>query len=252
MIPFDREFARAARRSSSTTCWSGGSAPAGVGGRELPLRPPGRRATPAAARAASSRRAWRRWSRSRARSSPPATSAASWRPATWSTAAAFLGGPFRLAGPVVEGDRRGRELGIPTANLVPDDALRGARATASTPAAGARPPRGRQRRRAPHLRDRSRPADRGLPARLRRRPLRPRAAVEFLARLRGERRFEARGRARRADARATSQARGRRVSRLLLRFRADDAHRRAQAELVSKLRPGRRRHRLAPRCRSRC
>jgi riboflavin kinase/FMN adenylyltransferase len=36
-------------------------------------------------------------------------------------AADFLGGPFLLEGEVVEGDRRGRELGVPTANLVPDD-----------------------------------------------------------------------------------------------------------------------------------
>ena len=38
-------------------------------------------------------------------------------------AAGFLGAPFQMRGPVVEGDRRGRELGFPTANLVPDDAL---------------------------------------------------------------------------------------------------------------------------------
>ena len=38
-------------------------------------------------------------------------------------AARFLGAPFELRGPVVAGDRRGRELGYPTANLVPDDAL---------------------------------------------------------------------------------------------------------------------------------
>ena len=35
----------------------------------------------------------------------------------------FLGGPFLFEGEVVEGDQRGRELGFPTANLVPDDAL---------------------------------------------------------------------------------------------------------------------------------
>jgi riboflavin kinase / FMN adenylyltransferase len=34
-----------------------------------------------------------------------------------------LGAPFMLEGRVVEGDRRGRELGFPTANLVPDDRL---------------------------------------------------------------------------------------------------------------------------------
>jgi riboflavin kinase/FMN adenylyltransferase len=36
-------------------------------------------------------------------------------------AAEFLGGPFLLQGEVVKGDRRGRELGVPTANVVPDD-----------------------------------------------------------------------------------------------------------------------------------
>ena len=34
----------------------------------------------------------------------------------------FLGEPFLFEGEVVVGDRRGRELGVPTANLVPDDA----------------------------------------------------------------------------------------------------------------------------------
>jgi riboflavin kinase/FMN adenylyltransferase len=36
-------------------------------------------------------------------------------------AAQFLGGPFLFEGEVVAGDRRGRELGMPTANLVPDE-----------------------------------------------------------------------------------------------------------------------------------
>jgi riboflavin kinase/FMN adenylyltransferase len=35
----------------------------------------------------------------------------------------FLGSPFQLRGTVVRGDQRGRELGYPTANLVPDNAL---------------------------------------------------------------------------------------------------------------------------------
>src|SRR4051794_37602322 len=39
-----------------------------------------------------------------------------------SQAAEFLGEPFLFEGEVVIGDRRGRELGVPTANLVPDDA----------------------------------------------------------------------------------------------------------------------------------
>src|SRR5918995_4339439 len=37
-------------------------------------------------------------------------------------AAEFLGEPFLFEGEVVPGDKRGRELGMPTANLVPDDA----------------------------------------------------------------------------------------------------------------------------------
>jgi riboflavin kinase/FMN adenylyltransferase len=35
----------------------------------------------------------------------------------------FLGASFQLRGEVVEGDQRGRELGFPTANLIPDEAL---------------------------------------------------------------------------------------------------------------------------------
>jgi riboflavin kinase/FMN adenylyltransferase len=39
------------------------------------------------------------------------------------TAARFLGSPFQMRGEVVTGDRRGRTLGFPTANIVPDEAL---------------------------------------------------------------------------------------------------------------------------------
>ncbi len=38
-------------------------------------------------------------------------------------AAHFLGAPFQLSGVVVPGDQRGRTLGYPTANIVPDEAL---------------------------------------------------------------------------------------------------------------------------------
>jgi riboflavin kinase/FMN adenylyltransferase len=38
-------------------------------------------------------------------------------------AARFLGAPFALRGEVVPGDKRGRTLGFPTANLVPDEHL---------------------------------------------------------------------------------------------------------------------------------
>jgi riboflavin kinase/FMN adenylyltransferase len=39
------------------------------------------------------------------------------------TAARLLGAPFQIRGEVVSGDRRGRELGFPTANVIPDEAL---------------------------------------------------------------------------------------------------------------------------------
>jgi riboflavin kinase/FMN adenylyltransferase len=38
-------------------------------------------------------------------------------------AARFLGAPYQVSGEVVHGDERGRTLGFPTANLVPDDGL---------------------------------------------------------------------------------------------------------------------------------
>jgi riboflavin kinase / FMN adenylyltransferase len=39
------------------------------------------------------------------------------------TAARFLGAPFTMRGPIVHGDKRGRTLGFPTANLVPEPQL---------------------------------------------------------------------------------------------------------------------------------
>ncbi len=38
-------------------------------------------------------------------------------------AARFLGAPFQMRGEVIHGDHRGRQLGFPTANIVPDDHL---------------------------------------------------------------------------------------------------------------------------------
>ncbi|HEY1688331.1 MAG TPA: bifunctional riboflavin kinase/FAD synthetase [Solirubrobacteraceae bacterium] len=40
-----------------------------------------------------------------------------------SLATHFLGAPFELRGEVAHGDQRGRELGFPTANLIPDERL---------------------------------------------------------------------------------------------------------------------------------
>jgi riboflavin kinase/FMN adenylyltransferase len=104
-------------------------------------------------------------------------------------AARFLGAPFQLRGEVVEGDRRGRTLGFPTANIVPDEALvcpghgvYAARADGACAAVsvGVRPTFGTGRAVLveAYLIDR----DVDLYGR--------RLAVEFVQRLRGERRFE--------------------------------------------------------------
>ena len=65
-------------------------------------------------------------------------------------AMAFLGGPFLFEGEVMHGDKRGRELGMPTANLVPDDRFV-CPGHGGTPPGPANTPRS-QRRRSSHLR----------------------------------------------------------------------------------------------------
>ena len=99
-----------------------------------------------------------------------------------------LGAPFLLEGEVVEGDERGATLGFPTANIVPDDdfVVPGPRRLRRV---RERAPGGGQRRRSTDLRDRARAAGRGVPDRLRRRPLRADPADRVHRRLRGEKRF---------------------------------------------------------------
>ncbi len=127
-----------------------------------------------------------------------------------------LGAPFMVEGRVVEGDQRGRELGFPTANLVPDDRLvvpgprrlRGLRQRA---------PGGGQRRDTADLRDGQGPADRVVFDGLRRRPLRPEPACrlrqppargEAISERRGPGRADAQRRCRRArDLREVRRAR---------------------------------------------
>jgi riboflavin kinase/FMN adenylyltransferase len=105
-------------------------------------------------------------------------------------AARMLGAPFQLRGEVVRGDGRGRELGFPTANLVPDNSLvypgHGvyvARADGACAAVnvGVRPTFGTGRAVLveAHVLDQE---DLDMYGRILR--------VDFLARLRGERRFE--------------------------------------------------------------
>ena len=124
VIPFDRASPpRAPRRSSTTSC-SAGSGPRTS-----------------------------RWGRTSASGTAPAATPRCWPPMTRFTtrvvrlveadgeivssshirglvlagdvaaAARFLGAPFMLRGEVVTGDQRGRTLGFPTANLVPDEHL---------------------------------------------------------------------------------------------------------------------------------
>ena len=101
----------------------------------------------------------------------------------------MLGSPFQLRGEVVEGDKRGRTLGFPTANIVPDEALvcpghgvYAARADGACAAVsvGVRPTFGTGRAVLveAYLLDR----DVDLYGQL--------LTVEFIARLRGERRFD--------------------------------------------------------------
>ena len=75
------------------------------------------------ARAASSRPASCRWWRSTARPSPRPGSGPWSPPATWRGARRCLGRRSCSRARVVSGDKRGRDLGFPTANVVPDDSL---------------------------------------------------------------------------------------------------------------------------------
>jgi riboflavin kinase/FMN adenylyltransferase len=101
----------------------------------------------------------------------------------------FLGSPFKLRGEVVSGDRRGRELGFPTANIVPNEALvcpghgvYAARADGDCAAVsvGVRPTFGTGRA----LLVEAYVLDRDLDV------YGQTLTIEFVARLRGERRFE--------------------------------------------------------------
>ena len=182
MIPFDaRRSPRAARRSSSTTCSSARSAPRTSRSGRTSASATRRQGDAAAA--APPTRASRRACVPLLEVDGEIVSSSHIRGLVLGRRRAdadrLLGAPFQLGGEVAHGDKRGRELGFPTANLVPDDGARRARPRRlRLPRAHGRR-RGRaarQRRRAPDVRDRPRRADRGLPARLRRRPLRPAAA----------------------------------------------------------------------------
>ena len=125
VIPFDHDFAqrsaervhrRSARRRAAARRRSRSGRTSASGTAQGDPRAAGRR------RRASRQSCSRCW-RSTARSSPPATSAVSCGRRGRTRPPACSASPFQLRGEVVHGDERGRELGFPTANLVPDEAL---------------------------------------------------------------------------------------------------------------------------------
>ena len=136
VLDFGRSGPSSHRRSSSRRCWPAGCAP----------EPSSWVRTSASVTAPpatwSSSPTWVAGTASRPSPCPPPamtvsagprrSSATGSRPATW-PAADVLGRPFRVEGAVVRGDRRGRALGYPTANLpVPPGAP--SPPTGSTPA----------------------------------------------------------------------------------------------------------------------
>ena len=143
----------------------------GLGRRELPLRSQGARATrDARRRATSSRPASCRWSRSTARRCPRPGSAPWSRPARSTRRRRCLGAPFMIEGrwwratsAAARSASRPRTSFPTTPGRARARRLRRVRQRA---------PGGGQRRRAADVRDRARAADRGVPDRLRGRPLR--------------------------------------------------------------------------------
>jgi len=126
----------------------------------------------------------------------------------------LLGAPFRLRGEVVDGDRRGRTLGFPTANVIPNDLL-------ACPGHGVYACVVGERLAAVNVGVRPRAARRGLPARLRWRSVRrgpddrvPSAVARRVAVRLGASAHRPDAPRRRADARAAQRVR--RAGRALL------------------------------------
>ena len=166
-------------------------------------------------------------------------------------AAEFLGGPFLFEGEVVTGDRRGRELGMPTANIVPDDAFvcpgHGVYAAWAHgyPAAvnvGVRPTfeTGRGLLVEAHLI--------GFDGDLYGETLR----IAFLERMRGEKRFDSVDELVEQMQRDVDAGAGDLVERRLLRFPADDADRRTRSARSSPSTAAATPTPAPPRSRSRC
>ena len=182
-------------------------------GGELPLRPPraGRHRAAGGRRPLRDARRPAAGGRGRGRQLEPHPRAAARRRGR-RTPTGCSARPFTVDGPVAHGDARGRTLGFPTANLVPVDGYVAARARRlRVPGPGRRRDvarRRRERRRAPAVRHGPRRARRGLPHRLRRRPLRAAAAAGVPAPPARRAALRERRRARGADGPRRRRARG--------------------------------------------
>ena len=177
-------------------------------GRVVPLRPRGAAAISALLERLGFAHASRAARRGRLVDADPRSSLADGRRPRRRRAARPAG---RGRGHVVSGDARGGTLGFPTANLRTEPTLL-VPALRHLRRRGARPPRRDLDRRQPALRRRRAP-DRGVPARLRRRPLRPAARRRALG---AAPRRGGRSRARRSwsrRSRATSRRRAPRPAR---------------------------------------
>ena len=124
VIPFDQEFAqRSAEEFIEDVLVEQARRRAGLGRRELPLRRQGQRRPRHAGRARGVRDAGGAAGRDRRRDVSSTRIRALVAAGDMEGARHCLGAPFMVEGEVVSGDQRGRELGFPTANIVPDDRL---------------------------------------------------------------------------------------------------------------------------------
>ena len=124
VIPFDASSQRCRPRISSRRYWSSSSVPSGSRSVRTSASAPGREGDPEmlAARPEFETRvgaAGRGRRRDRLLYPDPGPDCGG----DMVGARRCLGAPFMIEGTVVSGDQRGRELGFPTANIVPDDRL---------------------------------------------------------------------------------------------------------------------------------
>ena len=126
VMTFDAALAATSAAISSSTSWSAASASAARRSASTSISatiaPARRLFSPSRARGSALRSTSCRRSRTRAGRCPPARCATALAEGKVVEAAELLGDPWFVSGEVVHGDKRGRELGFPTANLRLDPA----------------------------------------------------------------------------------------------------------------------------------